>query len=59
MSGIEWRCADSLSLREFLLLASREGVRDHSWLSRTCSRLPRRCMTRSSPGCCSGWPSTG
>lgn len=38
--GIEWRCADSLSLREFLLLASREGVPDHSWLSRTRSRLP-------------------
>jgi transposase len=38
--GIEWRCADSLSLREFLLLASRERVPDHSWLSRTRSRLP-------------------
>ena len=24
--GIEWRCADSLSLREFLLLTSREAV---------------------------------
>ena len=38
--GIEWRCADSLSLREFLLLASREAVPDHSWLSKTRSRLP-------------------
>jgi transposase len=38
--GIEWRCADSLSLRAFLLLASRERVPDHSWLSRTRSRLP-------------------
>lgn len=38
--GIEWRCADSLSLREFLLLESRERVPDHSWLSRTRSRLP-------------------
>lgn len=38
--GIEWRCADSLSLREFLLLASRESVPDHSWLSKTRSRLP-------------------
>ena len=38
--GIEWRCADSLSLREFLLLGSREAVPDHSWLSRTGSRLP-------------------
>jgi transposase len=38
--GIEWRCADSLSLREFLLLESRQPVPDHSWLSRTRSRLP-------------------
>ena len=37
---IEWRCADSLSLREFLLLSSREAVPDHSWLSKTRSRLP-------------------
>jgi transposase len=38
--GIEWRCADSLSLREFLLLGACETVPDHSWLSRTRSRLP-------------------
>ena len=38
--GIEWRCADSLSLREFLLLSTRETVSDHSWLSKTRSRLP-------------------
>ncbi len=38
--GIEWRCADSLSLREFLLLSSRETVPDHSWMSKTRSRLP-------------------
>jgi transposase len=38
--GLQWRCADSLSLREFLRLAEREGVPDHSWLSRTRSRLP-------------------
>jgi transposase len=38
--GLEWRCADSLSLREFLRLAERETVPDHSWLSRTRSRLP-------------------
>jgi len=38
--GIEWRCADSLSLREFLLLSSRENVPDHSWMSKTRSRLP-------------------
>ena len=38
--GLEWRCADSLSLREFLRLAERETVPDHSWLSRTRARLP-------------------
>ena len=38
--GLEWRCADSLSLRKFLRLSERAGVPDHSWLSRTRSRLP-------------------
>jgi transposase len=38
--GLEWRCADSFSLREFLRLAEHETVPDHSWLSRTRSRLP-------------------
>ena len=38
--GLEWRCADSLSLREFLRLGATERVPDHSWLSRTRSRLP-------------------
>jgi transposase len=34
--GIAWRCSDSLSLRDFLRLESRERVPDHSWLSKTC-----------------------
>ena len=38
--GLEWRCSDSLSLREFLRLESRDRVPDHSWLSKTRSRLP-------------------
>ena len=38
--GIEWRCSDSLSLREFLRLESRQGVPDHSWMSKTRGRLP-------------------
>src|ERR671938_2197269 len=38
--GIEWRCSDSLSLREFLRLESRERVPDHSWMSKTRGRLP-------------------
>jgi transposase len=38
--GIVWRCSDSYSLRDFLRLANREKVPDHSWLSKTRSRLP-------------------
>jgi transposase len=38
--GLEWRCSDSLSLREFLRLGTTEPAPDHSWLSRTRSRLP-------------------
>jgi transposase len=38
--GLEWRCADSLSLREFLRLGLSERVPDHSWLSKTRARLP-------------------
>jgi transposase len=39
--GIEWRCADSLSLREFLRLQTTDRVPDHSWLSKTRGRLPQ------------------
>src|SRR3954452_2684757 len=38
--GLEWRCSDSLSLREFVRLGTTERVPDHSWLSKTRSRLP-------------------
>ena len=38
--GIEWRCADSLSLREFLGLPLSDRVPDHSSLSRIRHRLP-------------------
>ena len=38
--GLEWRCSDSLSLRAFLRLESRDRVPDHSWLSRSRTRLP-------------------
>ena len=38
--GLEWRCTDSLSLRDFLRLRLREAVPDHSWLSKTRGRLP-------------------
>jgi len=38
--GIVWRCSDSYSLRDFLRLANRDKVPDHSWLSKMRSRLP-------------------
>ncbi len=38
--GIAWRCADSLSLRQFLQLGASEAVPDHSTLARTRARLP-------------------
>jgi len=37
--GIKWRCADSLSLQDFLQLSTGESVPDHFSLSRTRSRL--------------------
>jgi transposase len=39
--GIEWRCSDSLSLREFLRLETTDRVPDHSWMSKTRGRLPQ------------------
>jgi len=38
--GLEWRCSDSLSLRDFLRLETDKRVPDHSWLSKTRGRLP-------------------
>ncbi len=37
--GLEWRCSDSLSLRDFLGLVPKERVPDHSSLSRIRKRL--------------------
>ena len=37
--GLAWRCADSLSLRDFLGLLPNESVPDHSSLSRIRTRL--------------------
>jgi transposase len=37
--GIEWRCADSLALREFLGYSLKEKPPDHSTLSRTRQRI--------------------
>ncbi|MFD2138198.1 transposase [Novosphingobium resinovorum] len=48
--GIVWRCSDSLSLREFLRLTTREKVPDHSWMSKTRSGCRTRFMTRYLPG---------
>lgn len=38
--GIAWRCADSLSLREFLGLSATESSPDHSSLTKVRQRLP-------------------
>src|SRR3954451_6341690 len=38
--GIEWRCSDSFSLREFLRLEATDRVPDHSWMSKKRGRLP-------------------
>jgi transposase len=38
--GIAWRCADSLSLRNFLFLEASEESPDHSSLTRIRERLP-------------------
>ena len=38
--GIVWRCSDSRSLGDFIRLGKRDKVPDHSWLSKTRSRLP-------------------
>jgi len=38
--GIAWRCADSLSLKEFLGFSPQERSPDHSSMSRTHTRLP-------------------
>jgi transposase len=38
--GIAWRCADSLSLREFLRIPLTEDTPDHSSLTRVRDRLP-------------------
>ncbi len=39
--GIAWRCADSLSLREFLRIPLTEPTPDHSSLSYIRDRLPQ------------------
>ena len=38
--GTEWRCADSLSLRDFLGLSWNDRVPDHSSLTKIRDRLP-------------------
>lgn len=39
--GIAWRCADSLSLRQFLGIPLDEATPDHSTLTNTRNRLPQ------------------
>ncbi len=60
--GLEWRCADSLSLREFLRLGTTERVPDHSWLMWTAaerqpiSPSPRRRAARAEQAGGSSFP---
>ena len=55
--GIAWRCADSLSLREFLGVPLTEETPDHSSLTRVRDRLPLAVHQQCSASCCS-WPTT-
>jgi transposase len=43
--GIAWRCADSLSLRQFLGLSLSEKTPDHSSMTNTRQRLPAEVFT--------------
>src|SRR5271157_5690169 len=43
--GIAWRCADSLSLRDFLGIALNHKTPDHSTLTNTRKRLPQEVFT--------------
>ena len=49
--GIAWRCADSLSLREFLGIAVGFKPPDHSTLTNTRKRLPEEVFDESLPVC--------
>ena len=57
--GIAWRCADSLSLRQFLKLGTSAAAPDHSTLSRTRRGCRSSPTTRCSPWCFGSSPSTG
>ena len=49
--GLEWRCSDSLSLRAFLRLGSRDPqYRTIPGMSRSRTRLPMKSTRRSSTG---------
>ena len=48
--GIVWRCSDSYSLRDFLRLANRDKVPDHSWLSGPAAACRTRSTKRFSAG---------
>ena len=50
---VPMRCSNSFCVDEFLRLEATDRVPDHSWLSKTRSRLSMRCMKRCSAGF---WP---
>ena len=55
---IEWRCADSLSLREYPRLGERQRAPDHSLLSKARGRLPHEVQAEVLTGCWRSLPST-
>ena len=56
--GLEWRCADSLSLREFLRLGTTERCPTTRGSARPARGCRWRCTRPCSPGSWSAWPST-
>ena len=55
--GLEWRCADSLSLRDFLGLGLDQRVPHHPAPAGPGRGRPCKRTNRCSRGCWSGWPS--
>ena len=56
--GIAWRCADSVSLKQFLGFELAESTPDHS-MSRTRRLIDVETHSRILTGCCRFWPNTG
>jgi transposase len=57
--GIAWRAADSLALRELMMLALTESPPDHSTISRTRRLIDLETIRLCLPGFCKGLPREG